>query len=70
MLSAVEAWWADLCALPFDGTQGDSPLFRVSLFLSTFSWAITLWRRLGEALTSYLAIMHLNHQKINLLSIY
>ena len=26
MLSSVEAWWAGLCALPFDGAQGDSPL--------------------------------------------
>jgi hypothetical protein len=29
MLSSVEAWWAGLCALPFDGAQGDSPPFRV-----------------------------------------
>ena len=27
MLSSVEAWWADLCALPFNGAQGDSPAF-------------------------------------------
>ncbi|MBB6109019.1 hypothetical protein SAMN05421821_103256 [Mucilaginibacter lappiensis] len=27
MLSSVEAWWAGLCALPFDGTQGDIPIF-------------------------------------------
>ncbi|SDP97937.1 hypothetical protein SAMN05428975_4558 [Mucilaginibacter sp. OK268] len=27
MLSTVEAWWAGLCALPFDGAQGDSPAF-------------------------------------------
>ncbi|SDP06755.1 hypothetical protein SAMN05428975_0199 [Mucilaginibacter sp. OK268] len=26
MLSSVEAWWAGLCALPFDGAQGDTPL--------------------------------------------
>jgi len=26
MLSPVEAWWAGLCALPFDGAQGDTPL--------------------------------------------
>jgi len=26
MLSAVEAWWAGLCTLPFDGAQGDTPL--------------------------------------------
>jgi len=26
MLSSVEAWWAGLCALPFDGAQDDSPL--------------------------------------------
>ena len=25
MLSSVEAWWAGLYALPFDGAQGDSP---------------------------------------------
>ena len=25
MLSSVEAWWAGLCALPFDGAQGDNP---------------------------------------------
>jgi hypothetical protein len=25
MLTSVEAWWAGLCALPFDGAQGDSP---------------------------------------------
>jgi len=24
MLSPVEAWWVGLCALPFDGAQGDS----------------------------------------------
>jgi hypothetical protein len=24
MLSSVEAWWAGLCALPFDGAQGDT----------------------------------------------
>ena len=24
MLSIVEAWWAGLCALPFDGAQGDT----------------------------------------------
>ena len=33
MLSSVEAWWAGLCALPFDGAQGDSPLFRYYLFV-------------------------------------
>ncbi|SDP96549.1 hypothetical protein SAMN05428975_4265 [Mucilaginibacter sp. OK268] len=27
MLSTVEAWWVDLCALPFDGAQGDRPFF-------------------------------------------
>jgi hypothetical protein len=26
MLSSVEAWWAGLCALPFDGAQHDTPL--------------------------------------------
>jgi hypothetical protein len=26
MLSSVEAWWAGLCARPFDGAQGDIPL--------------------------------------------
>jgi hypothetical protein len=26
MLSSVEAWWAGLCALPFDGAQGDTLL--------------------------------------------
>jgi hypothetical protein len=25
MLSSVEVWWAGLCALPFDGAQGDTP---------------------------------------------
>ena len=24
MLSSVEAWWAGLCTLPFDGAQGDT----------------------------------------------
>jgi len=24
MLSFIEAWWAGLCALPFDGAQGDT----------------------------------------------
>ena len=27
MLSPVEAWWAGLCALPFDGAQGDTLAF-------------------------------------------
>ncbi|MBB6131643.1 hypothetical protein [Mucilaginibacter lappiensis] len=27
MMSSVEAWWVGLCALPFDGAQGDSPVF-------------------------------------------
>ncbi|SDP96526.1 hypothetical protein SAMN05428975_4258 [Mucilaginibacter sp. OK268] len=27
MLSSVEAWWAGLCAPPFDGAQGDNPAF-------------------------------------------
>ena len=27
MLSSVEAYWAGLCAQPFDGAQGDSPPF-------------------------------------------
>ncbi len=27
MLSSVEAWWAGLYALPFDGAQGDTPPF-------------------------------------------
>jgi hypothetical protein len=31
MLSSVEAWWAGLCALPFDGAQGDNPLFHMFL---------------------------------------
>ncbi|MDN5289395.1 MAG: hypothetical protein JWR38_5669 [Mucilaginibacter sp.] len=26
MLSSVDASWASLCARPFDGAQGDSPL--------------------------------------------
>jgi len=29
MLSSVEAWWADLCARPFDGAQGDSLLINL-----------------------------------------
>jgi hypothetical protein len=28
MLSSVEAWWAGLCARPFDGAQDGSPFFR------------------------------------------
>jgi len=27
MLSSIEAWWAGLCAPPFDGAQGDNPPF-------------------------------------------
>ena len=33
MLSSVEAWWAGLCALPFDGAQGDTPLLGYYLFV-------------------------------------
>jgi hypothetical protein len=33
MLSSVEAWWASLCALPFDGAQGDSHLFGYYLLI-------------------------------------
>jgi hypothetical protein len=33
MLSSVEAWWAGLCALPFDGAQGDSHLFGYYLLI-------------------------------------
>jgi hypothetical protein len=32
MLSSVEAWWASLCARPFDGAQGDTPFFGHYLF--------------------------------------
>jgi hypothetical protein len=32
MLSPVEAWWASLCAQPFDGAQGDTPFFLTFLF--------------------------------------
>jgi hypothetical protein len=28
----VEAWWAGLCAQPFNGAQGDSPFFAYYLF--------------------------------------
>jgi hypothetical protein len=44
MLSSVEAWWAGLCAQPFDGAQGDTPLFVMS-----FSWL--LFSKSDEALT-------------------
>jgi hypothetical protein len=30
MLSRVEAWWAGLCALPFDVAQGDTRLSALS----------------------------------------
>jgi hypothetical protein len=29
MLSSVEAWWASLCARPFDGAQGDTPFLDI-----------------------------------------
>jgi len=32
MLSSVEAWWAGLCALPFDGAQGDNPRFSLGKY--------------------------------------
>ncbi|SDP99029.1 hypothetical protein SAMN05428975_4881 [Mucilaginibacter sp. OK268] len=35
MLSSVEAWWVGLCALPFDGAQGDTPL-HIILFIGYF----------------------------------
>ncbi|MBB6108388.1 hypothetical protein SAMN05421821_102373 [Mucilaginibacter lappiensis] len=36
MLSTVEAWWGGLCALPFDGAQGDSPSFVILLISFQF----------------------------------
>jgi len=36
MLSSVEAWWAGLCALPFDGAQGDSLFLVIILSLCLF----------------------------------
>jgi hypothetical protein len=33
MLSSVEAWWAGLCAQPFDGAQGDTPFLHYSFVL-------------------------------------
>jgi hypothetical protein len=35
MLSSVEAWWAGLCALPFEGTQGGNP-FLTLFFIIPF----------------------------------
>ena len=32
MLSPVEAWWAGLSALPFDGAEGDSLLLTIFIF--------------------------------------
>ncbi len=32
MLSSVEAWWVGLCALPFDGAQGDSSFCPLRVF--------------------------------------
>jgi len=44
MLSSVEAWWAGLCALPFDGAQGDN-LFFWNLFIHhAFSYAIAFFQ--------------------------
>ncbi|NOW96953.1 hypothetical protein FHW89_003628 [Mucilaginibacter sp. SG564] len=42
MLSTVEAWWAGLYALPFDGAQGDTPLFVILLICPIYSPAITI----------------------------
>jgi hypothetical protein len=36
MLSSVEAWWAGLCALPFDGAQGDTHFFSRFSFIMPF----------------------------------
>jgi hypothetical protein len=33
MLSSVEAWWAGLYAQPFDGAQGDSPLWDIIYYV-------------------------------------
>ena len=39
MVSSVEPWWAGLCARPFDGAQGDIPLF---VIFYIYLWAIML----------------------------
>jgi hypothetical protein len=44
MLSSVEAWWAGLCARPFDGAQGDTPFFWTLFVRHVYLWAITLMR--------------------------
>jgi hypothetical protein len=44
MLSSVEAWWAGLYALLFDGAQGDSPLFGYYLFVMS-NHGLSLSRR-------------------------
>ncbi|SDP99251.1 hypothetical protein SAMN05428975_4962 [Mucilaginibacter sp. OK268] len=38
MLSSVEAWWVDPCALPFDGAQGDTPAWNI---ISNPRWRYT-----------------------------
>ena len=40
MLSSVEAWRVGLCALPFDGAQGDSSAFSGHL---TVNHLIKIW---------------------------
>jgi len=53
MLSSVEAWWAGLCARPFDGAQGDTPFLGHYLFAMSIDGLLLLGEGWVGLIASY-----------------